>query len=229
MVSYFNTFFPQISYNEFGVGYGASTGLTRMWWNWPKDTKIWGLLCQKSVSSDWQDDLKLYLEPTSDRSSYDLIFSYNPKKNPSDEKVKEIFWESEMDVVCHLAGHVQHMKIQIVRHQRQAARVSLSVPATLGAGPLTCEAWLNKPAYRFHSNTVQHGSNTIQHRPSGGSNNRGYITPAQDKQGGRTPLLNLATELAAGIQQAWGARNAAPERGPLKNNPRPLVGLTMRY
>lgn len=27
-------------YNEFGVGYGVSTGLTRMWWNWPRDTRV---------------------------------------------------------------------------------------------------------------------------------------------------------------------------------------------
>lgn len=180
-------------------------------------------MCQKDVSSSWKDDLKLRLEPV-DQLNYDIIFSYNPRLEGGNQKgsSKELFWQSELDVVCHLADHIQHIRLPVTRHQRQA-KSSISVPTSLGSGPLTCEAWMNRPVHRFRSNTVQHKS-------ASGKNNQHHAhvpqTVAQSKVGGR-PAANgrpRLRDLAAGLQQQLSVRysDSSPPRT------RPLAGFTIR-
>lgn len=172
-------------YSEFGEGYGVSTGNSRMWWNWPRDAKLWGLVCQKNVSS-WKDDLRIRLEPSSGSTrvgDYALILSYDPQPVIPEEDarlqyesvrllhqtfVKKFFWQSEIDVLCHFANHARHFSVPIGQNRQYRARVS--VPSALGSGQLSCEAWLNRPAYRFYSNSILHRpSNTFSfvfHVPS---------------------------------------------------------------
>ena len=167
-------------YNEFGEGYGVSTGISRMWWNWPRETKLWGILCQKTVV-DWPDALRLRLEPLSDslarEEDYALIFSYDPRPvvrqlhdQQEDQQVrqlalfktievsqhrtylKSLFWQNDLDVLCYFANHVRKFRLT----SRQRYRTLISVPLAMGTGPISCEAWLNRPAYRFHSNTIIH-------------------------------------------------------------------------
>ena len=72
-------------YSELGDGYGVSTGGSRMWWNWPRQVKLWGLVCQRNVS-DWKDGLRLRLEPSGDSirvGDYAMIVSYDPQPTAS--------------------------------------------------------------------------------------------------------------------------------------------------
>ena len=166
-------------YNEFGEGYGVSTGISRMWWNWPRETKLWGILCQKTVM-DWPDALRLRLEPLSGslarEEDYALVFSYDPRPvirqiHEEDDRdahqialfktievsqhrtyLKSLFWQGDLDVLCHFANHVRRIRLT----SKQRYRTLLSIPIAMGVGPLTCEAWLNRPTYRFHSNTIIH-------------------------------------------------------------------------
>lgn len=150
-------------YNEFGNGYGVSTGISQMWWNWPQDTKLWGLICQKTIL-DWQDGIRLRLEPSTDPvrdGEYALVFTYDPKPILVNENILELqafetkrFWQSDFDVVCHFTNYVR--RFSFPRGFRRQYRALVPIPATLGSGPLTCEAWLNRPAFRFQSNTVIH-------------------------------------------------------------------------
>ena len=150
-------------YNEFGSGYGVSTGISKMWWNWPKDAKLWGLICQKTVS-DWQDGIRLRLETSNDPvriGEYALVFTYDPKPNLQDENniwskdfETKRFWQSDFDVVCYFANYVR--RFSFPRGFRRQYRALVPVSATMGSGPLTCEAWLNRPAFRFQSNTIIH-------------------------------------------------------------------------
>jgi hypothetical protein len=140
-------------YQEFGSGYGVSTGLTRAWWNWPRETKIWGVLCQKTVS-DWQDGIGLQLEKLS-VNEYALVFTYDqrnyspPGKQYSHES--KTFWQSDFDVICHFNHYAMHFRFPL---DRQYYRVL--VPRSMGSGRLICEGWLNRPTFRFQSNMVIH-------------------------------------------------------------------------
>ncbi|EFX83740.1 hypothetical protein DAPPUDRAFT_301668 [Daphnia pulex] len=140
-------------YQEFGSGYGVSTGLTRAWWNWPRETKIWGVLCQKTVS-DWQDGIGLQLEKLS-VNEYALVFTYDQRHyGPPGEQyshVSKTFWQSDFDVICHFNNYAMHFRFPL---DRQYYRVL--VPGSMGSGRLICEGWLNRPTLRFQSNTVIH-------------------------------------------------------------------------
>ncbi len=144
-----------------------------MWWSWPKDTKLWGILCQMNVTS-WQDGLTLRLEPSSNsirEGDFVLIFSYNPPPILIDQDeppssnyetiqvlqqnyAQKFFWEFEFDVICHFSNFARHFRLP-AGLQRQY-RAPVTIPSSAGSGSLTCEAWLNRPAYRFHSNTIIH-------------------------------------------------------------------------
>lgn len=164
-------------YNEFANGYGVSTGISRMWWNWPRQVKLWGLICQKTVSN-WQKGLGLHLEPSNNpirEGEYSLVFNYNPEpviveENPEPrmnnnlETIKiaaqqhsywvKSFWQTEFDVVCHFGSYVR--RFSFPRGSRRQYRALVPVPTAMGSGPLTCEAWLNRPVFRFQSNTIIH-------------------------------------------------------------------------
>ncbi|XP_032782600.2 LOW QUALITY PROTEIN: uncharacterized protein LOC116920568 [Daphnia magna] len=161
-------------YSEFGNGYASAFHLG-MWWNWPRNTKLWGLVCQKTMF-DWQDGLSLLIEPPTDseqEGEYAVVFTYNPKPSlrEGDDKdswpnatetrklshssyLKKSFWQSDFDVVCYLRNYVRRFSFR--RGFRRQYRTLVPVPTTMGSGPLTCEAWLNRPAFRFQSNTIVH-------------------------------------------------------------------------
>ena len=150
-------------YQEFGSGYGVSTGLTRAWWNWPRDTKIWGVLCQKTVS-DWHSGLGLHLEKLS-VYEYALFFTYDHKnylpqgKQQYSSETKS-FWQPDFDVICHFNHYAMHFRFPI---NRQYYRVL--IPGSMGSGRLTCEGWINKPTFRFQSNTITHRPTTYEYYP----------------------------------------------------------------
>ena len=146
-----STTFNWQPYQEFGSGYGVSTGITRAWWNWPRDTKIWGLLCQKTVSH-WQAAIRLQLEKLS-INEYALVFTYdhNHSRGKQYSHESKSFWQSDFDVICHFNNYAMHLRFPI---HRQYYRVL--IPGSMGSGRLTCEGWLNRPTFRFQSNTVIH-------------------------------------------------------------------------
>lgn len=157
-------------YSEFGNGYASAFHLS-MWWNWPRGTKLWGLICQKTMS-DWQDGLHLLLEPSTDSSKegeYVVVFTYNPKPTLREEDgqntermqlshssyLTKSFWQPDFDVICHLRNYVRRFSFRDRGFRRQF-RALVPVSTAIGSGPLTCEAWLNRPTLRFQSNTVVH-------------------------------------------------------------------------
>ena len=162
-------------YNDFTDGY-ASAFRNGMWWNWPINTKLWGLICQKNMS-DWKDGIRLTLEPSNDpirEGEYALVFTYEPKpilQDKNDDKhiipkafetkklsnrsyLTKSFWLFDFDVVCHLTNYVR--RFSFPRGFRRQYRALVPVATSMGSGRLTCEAWLNRPAFRFQSNTIIH-------------------------------------------------------------------------
>lgn len=158
-------------YSEFGMGYGVSTGISRSWWSWPKEVKIWGLLCQKK-EDNWQDRIHLRLDSSETHSyiedgRYLLSFNVDPKpvpkvdkreveepKNSTIQTQPQSIWPSQFDVICQIRSHVRRFSFpsDFDRHNR----ILFSVPASIRSGSLTCEAWLTQPAFRFRSNTIVH-------------------------------------------------------------------------
>jgi hypothetical protein len=126
--------------------------------------------------SDWKDSIRLLLEPSNDpirEGEYVLVFTYEPKpifQGENDDhmasKVFEAkkllnhsylskpFWLSDFDVVCHFTNYVR--RFSFPRGFRRQYRALVPLSTTMGSGPLTCEAWLNRPAFRFQSNTIIH-------------------------------------------------------------------------
>lgn len=167
-------------YSELGSGYGVSMGISRMWWSRPRKTKLWGVLCQKTVS-DWRNGLRLRLQHIADpmrQGEYALDFTYNPEpvlEEHQDQMVQpqiniktiqlphqhrgqsiKLLWQSDFDVVCHFGNYVR--RFSFPGSFRRHYRALVPLPTSMGSGPLTCEAWLNKPAFRFQSNTIIHRS-----------------------------------------------------------------------
>lgn len=138
-------------FQEFGSGYGVSTGITRAWWNWPRDTKIWGVLCQKTMQH-WHTNIHLLLDKLSS-NEYALVFNHQDDYHQEEEypKLTKPFWQPEFDVVCYFNNYAMHIRFPT---SRQYYRVV--IPGAMGYGRLTCEGWLNRPAIRFQSNTVIH-------------------------------------------------------------------------
>ena len=150
------TTFSWQPFNEFGGGgYGVSTGISRMWWTWPRHVKLWGLVCQKSVN-DWRDHLHLRLEEWG-RHRYAVTFTYDPQPDRRDDargdhQDPKHFWLAHFDVLCYLADYV--IRFSMPTGYQRHYQTPLDVPPSMPAGQLTCEGWLNRPAFRFQSNTV---------------------------------------------------------------------------
>lgn len=141
-------------FQEFGSGYGVSTGITRAWWNWPRDAKIWGVLCQKTLTN-WQTNIHLLLEKLSN-NEYALVFNYNSdgchqEKKQGYPESRKPFWQSEFDVVCYFNNYAMHIRFPVSREYYR-----VHIPGAMGSGRLICEGWLNRPVIRFQSNTVIH-------------------------------------------------------------------------
>ena len=163
------------SYSDFGGGYGVSIGNDHKWWNWPRQMKLKGVLCQKTIT-DWRNAFRLRLEPPSDpirEGEYVLIFNYDPKPSMLEDKndlgtenwklpnqihqsfvTQSLFWQTDFDVVCHFGSYVR--RFSFPRSFRRQYRALVQLPTSLGSGRLTCEAWLTRPTFRFQSNTIIH-------------------------------------------------------------------------
>lgn len=168
-------------YNDFANGYGVSIDpTTNDLWSWPRDVKLRGVFCQKTVT-DWQRGLRLRLESNNDpsRTEYALHLSYTPKPDfrqdigdgvqfftahhttetainnlLQQQNSKNPFWQSHLNVVCHFVNFVRHINISVGIEQNY--RASIPLPSNMGSGSVTCEAWLDRPSFRFKSNTILH-------------------------------------------------------------------------
>lgn len=145
-------------YNEFGDGYGVSTGISRMWWNWPQDVKLSGWICQKNVT-DWTRYLALRLE-SANRSNLTIRLTYDPpmikvRENSQIrwQKNTRPSWIKRIQVLCHLAEHSAHYEFN-----SDLEPINLQIPRNMQSGEIQCEAWCNQPTLRVVSNVLTYQS-----------------------------------------------------------------------
>ena len=62
------------------------------------------------------------------------------------------FWLAEFDVVCRVARHLIHFRLP-AGYQR-LYRTTVAIPESVPSGMLSCEGWIERPAFRFRSNSV---------------------------------------------------------------------------
>ena len=150
-------------------GYGVSTGVnSSIWWNRPRDARLPAFICQKTVLN-WRQELHLHLEQSAPREMA-ITFSYTPqpitslgvKKDVGDVDILDVvappllrrkwFWLPEFDVVCTLASHVIRFSLPAAYQRRY--RTTVVIPASASWGLLSCEGWINRPVFRFRSNSI---------------------------------------------------------------------------
>ena len=155
--------------NGYGVSVSVSDSASSTWWNWPRHVKKPALVCQKTVVMDWNRQLRLRLTQPSDRQMA-VTFRYTPEPMTSlgiEEGASSVdtidlvqpplvrkkwFWLNQIDVVCRVAGHAIHFRLP-AGYQR-LYRTTVAIPASVPSGLLSCEAWINQPAFRFWSNSI---------------------------------------------------------------------------
>jgi hypothetical protein len=142
-------------YNEFGNGYGVSTGLSRKWWTWPSHVKLWGFICQKQVP-DWSQDFNLQLK-SFDEGTNILQVNYEPKLN-----VETNFWSRNTPNIrpdhaaCYIANYFRICKYPAV--DKNSVQIEFKVPSDVNFGEMVCEIWFNQPPIRIKSNHLTYQS-----------------------------------------------------------------------
>ena len=154
-----------------GYGVSAITGdsMSSTWWNWPRYVKQPAFVCQKTMSTDWNRQLRLHLVQLTGRQIV-VTFHYTPPPMTSRgvegdaTKIDIInvvqpplfrrkwFWLPEFDVVCQVARHA--INFHLPSGYQRLYSMTLTIPASVPSGMLSCEAWINQPAFRFQSNSI---------------------------------------------------------------------------